>query len=107
MDMGITFQVKLPIVFTKRKKWYLATCPVLDVHSQGKTKSEAQKNLKEALELFLVSCFERGTLDQVLKECGFRPNYPSEHREVSRFDKTIDVPIQFFIPSSRVARCHV
>jgi len=54
----------------------------------------SSKNLEDALELFLVSCFDRGTLDQVLKECGFRPHFPSDHREVSRFDKTIDVPIQ-------------
>ncbi|MBN1292575.1 MAG: type II toxin-antitoxin system HicB family antitoxin [Candidatus Latescibacteria bacterium] len=106
MDMEITFTVTLPIVFTKREKWYLATCPILDVNSQGKTQREASKNLKEALELFLVSCFERGTLDKVLKECGFMPHYPTENRKMSHFKNTIDVPIPFYIQSSRTARCH-
>lgn len=79
MDREIIFKVTLPIVFKKRNKGYVSTCPILDVHSQGTTQREAQKNLKEALELFFVSCFERGTLDQVLKECGIK--------------KTIDVSV--------------
>jgi len=41
------------------------------VHSQGKTEVQAKKNLIEALSLFLESCHERGTLDAMLKECGF------------------------------------
>ncbi len=49
----------------------VASCPPLDVYSQGKTEAQAKKNLVEALSLFLESCHERGTLDAVLKECGF------------------------------------
>ena len=33
---------------------------------------EAKKNIAEALFMFFRSCFERGTLDAVLKQCGFR-----------------------------------
>ncbi len=34
-------------------KWYVARCLELGVVSQGKTVEDAQKNLKEAVELFL------------------------------------------------------
>lgn len=51
--------------------WYVASCPPLDISTQGRTVQEAKKNLVEASELFLVSCLERGTLDQALRELGF------------------------------------
>ena len=60
----------LPCTIKKRKKWFLASCTVVDMHSQGETEKEAKDNLIEALTLFFVSCFERGTLDNVLKDCG-------------------------------------
>ncbi len=33
--------------------WYVATCPELDVASQGHTVEEAKQNLHEAVQLFL------------------------------------------------------
>ena len=71
MQKTAEFIARLPITFTRRKKWVVASCPILDVHSQGENESKAKKNLANALSLFFVSCFERGTLDAVLKECGF------------------------------------
>ncbi|MBF0103493.1 MAG: hypothetical protein HQK77_21540 [Desulfobacterales bacterium] len=61
----------LPIKIKKRKKWFVSSCPILDVCSQGETEDHAKKNLIEALSLFLTSCYERNTLEAVLKECGF------------------------------------
>lgn len=46
---------KLNAVITKENKWYVAHCVELDVVSQGKTLKEAEKNLKEAVELYLES----------------------------------------------------
>jgi len=44
---------KLTIILNKEKKGYVATSIDLGVVSQGKTIEEAQKNLKEAVELYL------------------------------------------------------
>lgn len=44
---------KLTIIINKEKKWYVARCIEFGVVSQGKTIEEAQKNLKEAVELYL------------------------------------------------------
>lgn len=52
-------------------RWYIAHYPPLDLSSQGRTLAEAKQNLIEASQLFLMSCIERGTLDQALKELGF------------------------------------
>lgn len=40
-------------IITKEGKWYTARCVELGVVSQGRTIEEAQKNLKEAAELYL------------------------------------------------------
>jgi len=37
---------------------YVALCPELDIASQGETIEEASRNLKEAIELFLLSASE-------------------------------------------------
>jgi len=98
MDLQVTFSIQLPMRLTKREKWYLASCPVLDVHSQGETKEAAKKNLGEAIQVFLISCFERGALDAVLKECGFKPLSASEVKSRTRNRNIISVPIPFSIP---------
>lgn len=44
---------KFITIITQEEKWHVARCVELGVVSQGKTIEEAQKNLKEAVELFL------------------------------------------------------
>ena len=46
---------KFTAIIKKEKKWYVAHCVELDVVSQGKTIEAAEKNLKEAVELYLES----------------------------------------------------
>ena len=72
-DTGIGFKFDVPIQVRPDDVGYVAGCPSLDVFSQGTTEEAAVENLNEALSLFMLSCFERGTLVQVLKDCGFEP----------------------------------
>lgn len=68
----VEFRFSLPAIVQKAGKGtFVAKCPSLDVVSQGDTESEAKENLKEALELFLLGCFEMGTLEEVLRRSGF------------------------------------
>ncbi len=43
----------LTAVIEKEGNGYVALCPELDIASQGSTIEESQRNLQEALELFL------------------------------------------------------
>ena len=52
MKTSVTFHVSLPIKITKKKKYYISCCPVLDVWSQGETRTKATENLREALRFF-------------------------------------------------------
>jgi predicted RNase H-like HicB family nuclease len=49
----------------------VALCPELQVSSFGDTLEEAERSIKEALELFFAGCEEMGTLHDVLEESGF------------------------------------
>lgn len=107
--MQITMRMKLPATVNKKKDWYISCCPILDVYSQGKTKKKALDNLEEALKLFFISCFERGTLDQVMSESGFVPIEKTNKKLVTipkRYE-TIDVPLPFMIkPHHSTRDCH-
>jgi predicted RNase H-like HicB family nuclease len=103
----VQFNIHLPAVVAKKEKWFTASCPILDVISQGETIEKAKENLAEALSLFLISCYERGTLSAVLKSCGFRPAYKSTPIKASRPDSDyIDVPLPFIIDMGDSQRCH-
>jgi predicted RNase H-like HicB family nuclease len=64
----ITF--RLPYTIKKKRDYYLVHCPLIDIYSQGETEVKAISNLKEAINLFLISCIERGTFEKVMAECG-------------------------------------
>ncbi len=97
--MQVKMQLSVPAVVRKRGRWYVSSCPLLDVHSQGQSAEEAKRNLVEALTEFLLSCFERGTLTQVLQEAGFVPAAEAAPRRAPRERGTtpITVPLPFVI----------
>jgi predicted RNase H-like HicB family nuclease len=100
-QVKVEFSVKLPYKMTKRPKWFLSSCPILDVQSQGPTLETAKKNLVEAISLFLISCIERGTLDEVLNKCGFVPIHgfsaPLKATPATEEENYISVPIPFLV----------
>jgi predicted RNase H-like HicB family nuclease len=115
MEVRVEFVAKLPIKFTKKSKWVVASCPILDICAQGKTETSAKSNLKEALSLFFISCFERGTLDTVLKQCGFKPYKPvnkdrvqsaKARKSVSKKEDYINIPIPFLVDQHSQLECH-
>ncbi len=104
MRINLQFNANLPVKIVKRKKWVLASCPILDMHSQGETEEKARRNLSEALSLFFASCFERGTLDAVLKERGFKAVKSDSKTFRSpqvRPEDYINVPIPFLVNTTR------
>jgi predicted RNase H-like HicB family nuclease len=99
---------RLPIKYTKRKKWYVASCPILDVVSQGETKAKAKKNLIEALAGFIESCIEHGTLDDVLRNCGFKfaKQVVLKRQTIPKEKDYIKVPISIITDFTSSKPCH-
>jgi predicted RNase H-like HicB family nuclease len=42
-------KIFLPIIIGKEGKWYVASCPVLDIATQGKSEKEARENIEELI----------------------------------------------------------
>lgn len=40
-------QVPLPIVITKEDNWFVASCPLLDVATQGRTEEEVKEMMED------------------------------------------------------------
>jgi predicted RNase H-like HicB family nuclease len=95
MRVAVKAEFTLFGVMKREGDWYIAHCPPLDLTTQGKTLAEAKKNLIEASELFITSCFERGTLDQALKELGFVSLNAKPTNVANAFPITIPVPFGF------------
>ena len=105
--MEVTLQFRLPAKVAKRRHLFLASCPVLDVHSQGETEKEARENLADAMTVFFISCFERGTLEAVLKEWGFKPHRANKRKTTSPSPQTyINVLIPFLVVQRSHHECH-
>ena len=71
MEATVQAEFRLFGTLKHEGEWYIAHCPPLDVTTQGRTEDEARHNLVEACELFVISCLERGTFDQALRELGW------------------------------------
>ncbi|MBI4829283.1 MAG: hypothetical protein HY804_10850 [Nitrospinae bacterium] len=110
--MSIVFELKLPArVYKDEDGLTISHCPALDVYSQGENQRRALENLIEAVRLFLVSCYERGTLDAVLKDCGFKaikraPHKPLHQPRLPKGYKNISVPMPFSVPAGGRGVCH-
>lgn len=66
MDIGFTVRI------FKEGATFVAHVPELDVSSCGDTAEQAKKMIGEAVELFIESAKEMGTLEEVLGEAGYR-----------------------------------
>jgi predicted RNase H-like HicB family nuclease len=89
----------------KKTTHWLSHCPVLDVYSQGSTKEEAKDNLIDALKLFLISCYERGTLDDVLKECDFSLETETDPQIEQDDSSFVKVPIYLLASDNPHSQC--
>ncbi len=101
--MGISIEFELPARIRKKGTWFISSCPLLDVFSQGHTREEAKHNLVDALASFLTSCYERGTLDTVLRESGIVPaSGLTSRKPVTRSgDMAVRVPLPFAVRAKK------
>ena len=111
MSIQVEMRLEVPCEVSQEGKWYVASCPVLDVYSQGETEEKAKANLAEAVSAFLISCFERGTLDAVFKQCGFRAlessgGYIRRTDSDSLGSEYLKIPLPFVVNSSDQELCH-
>lgn len=83
----------LNVIVKQEDKGYSVICPELNVASQGETFEEAITNIKEAVELYIESAEELGTLDEVLEQMGLTKEDLKKKSLVSGV-VTANVPIE-------------
>ena len=86
--------------FRPSGKYWLASCPSLNIATQGETFERAEENLKEALTLFIESCLQRGTLEEVLLQAGYTKMGAQSAAQAAESYFSIN-------PSSSTAECRV
>jgi predicted RNase H-like HicB family nuclease len=69
--MGIPKDIEYTVQIWKEGNQFVAHAMPLDVMSSGKTPEEARKALDEAVQLFLVTAADMGTLNEILQETGY------------------------------------
>jgi len=42
-------QIPLPVVIVKEGKWFVASCPLLDIATQGKTEEEVKEMMEDLI----------------------------------------------------------
>ena len=50
---AMTIQLPFPIVISKENKWFVASCPLLDLATQGKTEAEVKENMVDLINDYL------------------------------------------------------
>lgn len=96
----VSIKMQLSAQITKAEEGgYVSYCPALDIVSQGETIKEARANIKEAAELLIEVCFERGTLAKRLTKAGFRmagqkPARPKQRKPLAANVREIRFPAQ-------------
>ena len=86
----------LNVIVKQEDKGYSVICPELNVASQGETFEEAIANIKEAVELYIESAEELGTLDEVLEQMGLTKEDLKKKSLVPRV-VTANVPIEISV----------
>jgi predicted RNase H-like HicB family nuclease len=49
----MALQVPLPILISKEGKWFVASCPPLDIATQGRTEKEVKENMSDLISDYL------------------------------------------------------
>lgn len=89
-------QLLLNVIIKQEDKGYSVICPELNVASQGETFEEAISNIKEAVELYIETAEELGTLDDVLDQLGLTKEDLKKKSLIPRV-VTANVPIDVSI----------
>ena len=70
--MSGTINIEYTVHIWKEGSQFISHAMPLDVMSSGQSPEEARKALDEAVNLFLTTAADMGTLDEILEEAGFQ-----------------------------------
>lgn len=109
MPDSVLIAMRLRCFLRPERTSWVSGCPSLDVFSQADTAEGAKEALREAVELWVVSCLERGTLAQAMREVGWHLAFdlpiPSKGADCPAADEALGepFPLELTIPAFHAA----
>jgi len=88
-----TFDICIEVALFKDGDYYIAYSPALDLSAYGNSEEDAKIDFEEQLDIFIKETSEKGTLEKVLLEQGWklklkpRPAYVPPRRKSSKLYK--------------------
>jgi len=68
----IMLEVNLPVSILREGKKFIAYTPALDLSTSGNSYKEAKKRFAEIVNIFFEELIKKGTLDEVLRDLGWK-----------------------------------
>jgi len=85
----------MPVIFLKEKGQFVAYTPALDLSTSGKTLAQAERRFAEAAKIFFEECHKMGTLDEMLRDLGWKKQHNTwmPPMSVVQDARTISIPL--------------
>jgi hypothetical protein len=68
----VNLEISLPVSFLREGKYFIAYTPALDLSTSALSFDKAKKRFEEVVKIFFEELMEKGTLDEVLADLGWR-----------------------------------
>jgi len=68
----IMLEVSLPVSILREGKKFIAYTPALDLSTSGNSYKEVKKRFAEIVNIFFEELTKKGTLDEVLRDLGWK-----------------------------------
>ncbi len=72
MAKVVKMEVKVPVITFREGKTFVAYTPSLDLSTSGKDIEQLKERFGEAVEILFEELLEKGTLEEVLYELGWK-----------------------------------
>ena len=70
--MQTFMNINIPVAFFKEGEIFIAYTPVLDLSTSAPTYEKAKERFDEVVQIFFEELIERGTLDEILANLGWK-----------------------------------
>jgi predicted RNase H-like HicB family nuclease len=119
MRQSTMLTVKFNLAFATRHdeqaNVFVGYCPVLKVHSQGRTDEEAREAVVDAARLFILTCYKRNILYKYLRSRGMTeaitPPENEDHQYIriehydNQFEREVPIEILAAQNAEAIAAC--
>lgn len=93
MKKVLGYNVNLPVVIFKEDKTFIAYTPALDLSTAGENFEAVKEKFDQAVKIFFEEVNEKGTLEEVLAENGWRKINKSWQAPTTVFHNNIPVKV--------------